>query len=114
MVNYLGGVYQVSQRRACEVARIPVSTFRYQSTQEPRTALRLRIREIAQARTFAGSAGGTEGEWLYFDVCIRMKRIEKNSVAQFPGSSMVEHSAVNRRVASSNLARGANLNLALN
>ena len=26
-----------------------------------------------------------------------------------PGSSMVEHSAVNRRVASSNLARGANL-----
>ena len=50
MVNYLGGVYQVSQRRACEVARIPVSTFRYQSTQEPRTALRLRIREIAQAR----------------------------------------------------------------
>src|SRR5215472_14966147 len=29
--------------------------------------------------------------------------------ALFPGSSMVEHSAVNRRVASSNLARGANL-----
>ena len=27
----------------------------------------------------------------------------------FPGSSTVEHSAVNRRVASSNLARGANL-----
>jgi hypothetical protein len=26
---------------------------------------------------------------------------------RFPGSSMVEHSAVNRRVASSNLARGA-------
>lgn len=32
------------------MVRIPVSTFRYQSTQEPRTALRLRIREIAQAR----------------------------------------------------------------
>src|SRR6266446_7993354 len=28
---------------------------------------------------------------------------------RFPGSSTVEHSAVNRRVASSNLARGANL-----
>ena len=28
-------MYQVSQRRACEVTRIPVSTFRYQSTQEP-------------------------------------------------------------------------------
>jgi putative transposase len=49
-VNYLGGVYQVSLRHACQVARIPVSTFRYQSTEEPRTALRLRIREIAQAR----------------------------------------------------------------
>ena len=49
-MDYLGGVYRVSQRRACQVARIPVSTFRYQSTQEPQTALRLRIREIAQAR----------------------------------------------------------------
>ena len=28
-------------------------------------------------------------------------------MGMFPGSSMVEHSAVNRRVASSNLARGA-------
>jgi hypothetical protein len=34
-------------------------------------------------------------EWLYFDVCIQN---EKNSVAQFPGSSMVEHSAVNREL----------------
>ena len=50
MVNYLRGVYQVSQGRACRVARIPVSTFRYQSTQESRTALRLRIREIARVR----------------------------------------------------------------
>ena len=32
---------------------------------------------------------------------------ENTSVARFPGSSTVEHSAVNRRVASSNLARGA-------
>jgi hypothetical protein len=30
-------------------------------------------------------------------------------MGMIPGSSMVEHSAVNRRVASSNLARGANL-----
>jgi putative transposase len=50
VVSYLRGVYQVSQGRACRVARLSVSTFRYQSTQEPRTALRLRIREIAQAR----------------------------------------------------------------
>ena len=45
---------QVSQERACHVARIPVSTFRYQSIREPRTALRLRIREIAQARVRHG------------------------------------------------------------
>ena len=32
---------------------------------------------------------------------------EPSLPARFPGSSMVEHSAVNRRVASSNLARGA-------
>jgi hypothetical protein len=49
-------------------------------------------------------------EWLYFHVCITMK---KNSVGRFPGSSMVEHSAVNRRVASSNLARGAKLSSCL-
>jgi hypothetical protein len=36
-------------------------------------------------------------------------RLEK-----FPGSSMVEHSAVNRRVASSNLARGANFSFFFN
>jgi hypothetical protein len=42
------------ERRACRVARIPVSTFRYESIQEPRTALRLRIREIAQTRVRHG------------------------------------------------------------
>jgi hypothetical protein len=31
-----------------------------------------------------------------------------------PGSSMVEHSAVNRRVASSNLARGAKFSFSFN
>jgi len=36
------------------VARIPVSTFRYESRPEPRTALRLRIREIAQVRVRYG------------------------------------------------------------
>jgi hypothetical protein len=35
--------------------------------------------------------------------------VESKLLSQFPGSSTVEHSAVNRRVASSNLARGAKL-----
>jgi putative transposase len=54
VVSYLHDTYRVSERRACRVARIPVSTFRYASRQEPRTALRLRIREIAQVRVCYG------------------------------------------------------------
>src|SRR5438477_9309788 len=49
VVSYMHDTYRVSERRACRVARVPVSTFRYDSRLEPRTALRLRIREIAQA-----------------------------------------------------------------
>ena len=48
VVNYLHETYRVSERRACRVARLPASTFHYASQREPRTALRLRIREIAQ------------------------------------------------------------------
>src|SRR5438128_1109275 len=54
VVNYLHDTYRVSERRACRVARIPVSTFRSESRQEPRTALRMRIREIAQIRVRYG------------------------------------------------------------
>lgn len=54
MVGYLHGTYRVSERRACSVARVPVSTFRYVSQREPHTALRLRIREIAQVRVRYG------------------------------------------------------------
>ena len=50
VVSYWHDTYQVSERRACRVARLAVSTFRYESMLEPRTALRLRIREIAQTR----------------------------------------------------------------
>jgi len=39
----------------CDTLAAPaVSTFRYESRQEPRTALRLRIREIAQTRVRYG------------------------------------------------------------
>ncbi len=54
VVNYWHDICRVSERRACRVARLPVSTFRYESMQEPRTALRLRIREIAQTRVRYG------------------------------------------------------------
>ena len=54
MVQYLCGVYRVSQRRACRTAQLAESTLRYQSIREPRTELRLRIRDIAQVRVRYG------------------------------------------------------------
>ena len=54
VVSYRHDTYRVSEQRACRVARMAVSTFRYESREEPRTALRLRIREIAQTRVRYG------------------------------------------------------------
>lgn len=54
MVAYLQGAYRVSERRACRIARVSLSTQRYRSMREPRTALRLRMREIAAARVRYG------------------------------------------------------------
>lgn len=54
MVRYLCGRYTVSERRACLVSCWARSTHRYRSVKDPRTALRLRIREIAQARVRYG------------------------------------------------------------
>jgi len=53
-VKYLHEAYRVSERHACRVARMAISTYRYQSLADPRTALRLRIREIAQTRVRYG------------------------------------------------------------
>lgn len=38
------------EQRACRVAQLKHETFRYRSYEDPRTELRLRIREIAQTR----------------------------------------------------------------
>ena len=54
MVEYLRGGYRVSERRACRVARLNRGTFRYCTHKDPRTALRLRLREIAQTRVRYG------------------------------------------------------------
>lgn len=50
VVQYLCGGYGVSQRRACRVAALPISTHRYRSRKAPLTELRLRMRELASAR----------------------------------------------------------------
>jgi len=46
--------YGVSQGRACRVGRLNRGTYRYRSHKDPRTELRMRIREIAQARVRYG------------------------------------------------------------
>jgi len=54
VVEYLHDSYRESERRACRVARLNRGTFRYRGHKDPRTALRMRIREIAQARVGYG------------------------------------------------------------
>src|SRR5271166_5647211 len=54
VVEYLHGSYRVSERRACRVTRLNHGTFRYRGHRDPRTALRMRIREIAQTRVRYG------------------------------------------------------------
>ena len=54
MVEHLCGHYGVSQRRACGVGQLNRGTYRYRSHKNPWTALRMRIREIAQARVRYG------------------------------------------------------------
>jgi len=50
VVTYLCGGYRVSERRACTVVLLPRATHRYQSIRDPLTALRMRLRQLAQAR----------------------------------------------------------------
>jgi putative transposase len=54
VVEYLSVSYQVSERRACRVTRLHRGTYRYSSHKNPWTALRMRIREIAQTRVRYG------------------------------------------------------------
>jgi putative transposase len=50
VVEHWRGIYGVSERRACRVGRLNRGTYRYTSHKSPWTVLRMRIREIAQAR----------------------------------------------------------------
>ncbi len=54
VVEYLSMSYRISERRACRVTRLHRGTYRYSSHKNPWTALRMRIREIAQARVRYG------------------------------------------------------------
>jgi putative transposase len=49
-VNYLVDHYAASRRRACRVVRHTRSMLYYRSRKDPKTALRARLRELAQVR----------------------------------------------------------------
>src|SRR5574339_383634 len=53
-MQYLMGRYGVSERRAAHAARFWRSSLRYQSRRDPLTALRQRLRELAQTRVRFG------------------------------------------------------------
>jgi putative transposase len=53
-VEYLCDRYRVSERHACLVLRVPRATYRYRSCSDPRTELRMRIRELARTRVRYG------------------------------------------------------------
>ena len=54
MVDHLRHVWQVSARRACKVVLLQKSTYDYKSRRPSQTALRKRIREIAETRVRYG------------------------------------------------------------
>jgi hypothetical protein len=54
MVEHLERLCCVGERRACRVLRVPRATYQYRSCLDPRTELRMRIREIAQSRVRYG------------------------------------------------------------
>jgi transposase InsO family protein len=53
-MHYLMGRYEVSQRRPCRVVRATRSPVYYRSRKDPLTALRQRMRELAQTRVRFG------------------------------------------------------------
>lgn len=50
MVEYLRAGYRVSVRRACMVIELGRTTYYYKSRTDPQTALRIRLRDLANAR----------------------------------------------------------------
>jgi putative transposase len=54
LVRDLEGRYGVSERRSCRVLLFFRSSHRYEATRDDQAALRMRIREIAEARVRYG------------------------------------------------------------
>ncbi len=56
--------YRVSERRACQVLRVPRASHRYQSVRDERAALRIRLRDLAGSRVGYG----------YRRLCVLLRR----------------------------------------
>jgi putative transposase len=97
MVPYLCGAYGVSERHACELVLLPRATDRYQSIRDPLTALRLRMRELAQAhirsryrkiRVLLIREGWEMGKKLVYRLCcgdepgLRTRRKSRRTVSE--------------------------------
>ena len=54
MIDVLRVGYEVGTRRACEVLQLNRSSYYYKSTADPQTALRIRLRDLAEARVQYG------------------------------------------------------------
>jgi putative transposase len=54
MVNYLMGRYGVGNRQACRCVRLHRSMYYYRTRMDPLTALRQRVRELANTRVRFG------------------------------------------------------------
>lgn len=54
VVRYFRAGFRVSERRACRVAGVPRSTWRYRSVARDQTALRVRLRDLAASRVRYG------------------------------------------------------------
>src|SRR6202161_4644205 len=111
VVDYLHGSYRVSERRACRVARLNRGTFRYRGHKDPRTALRMRIREIAQARVRYGyrrirvllnREGWKVGRYLVYrlykeeGLVLKRRPIRRKRVAVMPRQEKIRATAPNQ------------------
>ena len=54
VVHYVRAGFRVSERRACRVATVPRSSYRYRSVAADQTVLRLRLRDLAATRVRYG------------------------------------------------------------
>lgn len=54
VVHFFRVGFQVSERRACQVARVSRSSYRYRSVARDQSALRVRLRDLASARVRYG------------------------------------------------------------